>query len=166
MNSADNPRLDLYDPPGQKQTFESTRSARPRPNVMLVRLLPPPLLLLALLPPSQHVAAAAVAGGSRCGTALSVACAEARADVFRCAQCAGSHAGALQAAGCSNDSIALWCAGQQPLDTPLTLRLATDAATATAFPPGRRYTPAGFWAASTYILQQLRPPPEHPLALW
>ena len=118
---------------------------------MLVRLLPPPLLLLALLPPSQHVAAAAVAGGSRCGTALSVACAEARADVFRCAQCAGSHAGALQAAGCSNDSIALWCAGQQPLDTPLTLRLATDAATATAFPPGRRYTPAGFWAASPVL---------------
>ena len=56
--------------------------------------------------------AAAEAGG--CGAALAAVCAAARADAFGCATCAGRHAAALMAAGCSNDAIARWCAGQQP----------------------------------------------------
>ena len=43
-----------------------------------------------------------------------------------------------------------WCAGP-PLETTLTLRLVTRGATATAFPPGRRFSPAGFWAASPVL---------------
>ena len=91
--------------------------------------------------------AAAEAGG--CGAALAAVCAAARADAFGCATCAGRHAAALKAAGCSNDAIARWCAGQ-PLQRPLALVL-PSAAGAAAFPPGRRYSPQGFWAASPVL---------------
>ena len=101
------------------------------------------VLLLALL----SLAAAAEAGG--CGAALAAACAAARADAFGCATCAGRHAAALKAAGCSNDAIARWCAGQPP-QGPLTLAL-PSAAGAAAFPPGRHYSPQGFWAASPVL---------------
>ena len=50
-----------------------------------------------------------------CTAALSAACQPEKSNgVFTCAQCAGVHQHELQAAGCSNDDIAAWCAGVTP----------------------------------------------------
>jgi|EP01046_Picozoa_sp_COSAG06_P038789 hypothetical protein len=49
-----------------------------------------------------------------CVTLLESVCRDHRSDVFHCAECAGGHAVELQTAGCSNDAISLWCAGQAP----------------------------------------------------
>ena len=62
--------------------------------------------------------AAAAAGGSgggrgkdQCAAQLQQLCGSAHGDPFACAECAGTHAAGLRAAGCSNDAIAAWCAG-------------------------------------------------------
>ena len=73
-------------------------------------------------------------GGDSCVAALAKACGTKRSDVFACAECAGAHQHALQAAGCGNDAIAAWCAGAAPSPAPPQLaafpgsKLLTDAA--------------------------------------
>jgi len=57
-------------------------------------------------------------GGDSCVAALAKACGTKRSDVFACAECAGAHQHALQAAGCGNDAIAAWCAGAAPSPAP------------------------------------------------
>ena len=60
--------------------------------------------------PSSNVSASF---RSSCHAALQTLCGSARStSVFACAECAGSHTQHLQAAGCSNDAISAWCAGQ------------------------------------------------------
>ncbi len=45
-----------------------------------------------------------------CESALVTACNASRSNVFDCARCSGIHQRALQAAGCTNEQIARWCA--------------------------------------------------------
>lgn len=66
------------------------------------------LLALACAATGASVAAAQT---SPCGVALARACGASRADVFACAECAGSQQEPLHLAGCDNNSIAIWCSG-------------------------------------------------------
>lgn len=54
--------------------------------------------------------------GSGCTAVLQRTCGDARASVFVCAECAGSHQRELRQAGCSNQAISSWCSGIDPPD--------------------------------------------------
>jgi hypothetical protein len=52
-----------------------------------------------------------------CEAALVTACNSTRTKTFDCARCSGIHQHDLKVAGCTNDQIARWCAGQ-PANPP------------------------------------------------
>jgi hypothetical protein len=63
-----------------------------------------------------------------------------------CAICAGDSQHALRLSGCTSADVQTFCDSR---GAALTLQLAPDSAP--HFPPGRRYTPAQFWAASPIL---------------
>ena len=53
-----------------------------------------------------------------CENELNKLCGQTKGDPFRCASCAGDNQEQLHTAGCTNDKIAQWCAGESPSPSP------------------------------------------------
>ena len=76
--------------------------------------------------------------GSPCNAALTTVCGGVRTDIFKCAECAGTHQPQLLKYGCSNENISRWCAVGSQRSNPL------------------QSAEANFFCGSRIITQQMR----------